>query len=108
MRLLVRRSAARAGGLGSPAALYLAAAGVGTIGIIEWTSSTLELQRQILHNVERVGMRKVDSAKMSSPDEPGREVSPMTPDSVPTNPGYHRRLHVIVDGTTTSDALPRE
>src|SRR5690606_22473336 len=53
-----------AGGLGSPAALYLAAAGVGTIGIIDMdVVDDSNLQRQILHNVERVGERKVDSAK---------------------------------------------
>jgi molybdopterin/thiamine biosynthesis adenylyltransferase/rhodanese-related sulfurtransferase len=54
-----------AGGLGSPAAIYLAAAGVGTIGIIDMdTVDASNLQRQILHNIDRVGMRKVDSAKM--------------------------------------------
>jgi molybdopterin/thiamine biosynthesis adenylyltransferase/rhodanese-related sulfurtransferase len=53
-----------AGGLGSPAALYLAAAGVGTIGIIDMdVVDESNLQRQILHNLERVGERKVDSAK---------------------------------------------
>jgi sulfur-carrier protein adenylyltransferase/sulfurtransferase len=53
-----------AGGLGSPAALYLAAAGVGTIGIIDMdVVDDSNLQRQILHNVDRVGDRKVDSAK---------------------------------------------
>src|SRR5919201_5513740 len=53
-----------AGGLGSPAAMYLAAAGVGTIGIIDMdVVDDSNLQRQILHNVERVGERKVDSAK---------------------------------------------
>ena len=53
-----------AGGLGSPAALYLAAAGVGTIGIIDMdVVDESNLQRQILHNVDRVGERKVDSAK---------------------------------------------
>jgi len=53
-----------AGGLGSPAALYLAAAGVGTLGIIDMdVVDTSNLQRQILHNLERVGMRKVDSAR---------------------------------------------
>ena len=52
-----------AGGLGSPAALYLAAAGVGTIGIIDMdVVDESNLQRQIVHNLERVGMRKVDSA----------------------------------------------
>ncbi len=53
-----------AGGLGSPAALYLAAAGVGTLGIIDMDIvDTSNLQRQILHNVDRIGERKVDSAK---------------------------------------------
>ncbi len=53
-----------AGGLGSPAALYLAAAGVGTIGIVDMdVVDDSNLQRQILHNLDRVGERKVDSAK---------------------------------------------
>ncbi len=53
-----------AGGLGSPAALYLAAAGVGTLGIIDMdVVDESNLQRQILHNVDRIGDRKVDSAK---------------------------------------------
>jgi molybdopterin/thiamine biosynthesis adenylyltransferase/rhodanese-related sulfurtransferase len=53
-----------AGGLGSPAAMYLAAAGVGTIGIVDMdVVDDSNLQRQILHNVDRVGDRKVDSAK---------------------------------------------
>jgi len=53
-----------AGGLGSPAALYLAAAGVGTIGIVD--SDVVEesnLQRQVLHSTETVGMSKVESAR---------------------------------------------
>lgn len=53
-----------AGGLGSPAALYLAAAGVGTIGIIDMDIvDESNLQRQVLHNLDRIGDRKVDSAK---------------------------------------------
>src|SRR2546423_3226788 len=53
-----------AGGLGSPAALYLAAAGVGTFGNIRMdVVDDSNLQRQILHNVDRIGERKVDSAK---------------------------------------------
>ena len=53
-----------AGGLGSPAALYLAAAGVGTLGIVDMdVVDASNLQRQILHNVDRIGDRKVDSAK---------------------------------------------
>src|SRR5207342_2174293 len=53
-----------AGGLGSPAALYLAAAGVGTIGIVDMdVVDESNLQRQILHNIDRIGDRNVDSAK---------------------------------------------
>jgi molybdopterin/thiamine biosynthesis adenylyltransferase len=53
-----------AGGLGSPAAFYLAAAGVGTLGIVDMdVVDASNLQRQILHNMDRVGQRKVDSAK---------------------------------------------
>ena len=53
-----------AGGLGSPAALYLAAAGVGTLGIVDMdVVDESNLQRQILHNIDRIGDRKVDSAK---------------------------------------------
>ncbi|MDP9019541.1 MAG: molybdopterin-synthase adenylyltransferase MoeB [Actinomycetota bacterium] len=53
-----------AGGLGSPAALYLAAAGVGTLGVVDMdVVDESNLQRQILHNLDRVGERKVDSAK---------------------------------------------
>ncbi len=53
-----------AGGLGSPAALYLAAAGVGTLGIVDMdVVDASNLQRQILHNIDRIGDRKVDSAK---------------------------------------------
>ncbi len=53
-----------AGGLGSPAAMYLAAAGVGTLGIVDMdVVDASNLQRQILHNIDRIGERKVDSAK---------------------------------------------
>lgn len=53
-----------AGGLGSPAGLYLAAAGIGTIGIVDMDEvDASNLQRQILHNLDRIGDRKVDSAK---------------------------------------------
>jgi adenylyltransferase/sulfurtransferase len=62
-----------AGGLGSPAILYLAAAGVGTIGIVDFDVVDFSnLQRQIIHNTERVGTPKVESAKktveMLNPD----------------------------------------
>lgn len=52
-----------AGGLGSPAAYYLAAAGVGTLGIIDHDIvDESNLQRQILHDTDRIGVAKVDSA----------------------------------------------
>ena len=52
-----------AGGLGSPAAVYLAAAGVGTIGVVDFDTVDLSnLQRQILHHVDDIGRPKVDSA----------------------------------------------
>src|SRR3984885_7175675 len=55
-----------AGGLGSPTALYLAAAGVGTIGIVDDDEVDLSnLQRQVIHNSERIGVPKVDSAEES-------------------------------------------
>lgn len=53
-----------AGGLGSPSGLYVAAAGVGTIGIVDDdVVDESNLQRQVLHNVERLGMAKVESAR---------------------------------------------
>src|SRR5690348_18268061 len=53
-----------AGGLGSPMLLYLAAAGVGTIGVIDNDRVDLtNLQRQIVHATERVGALKVESAR---------------------------------------------
>ncbi|HCU25608.1 MAG TPA: molybdopterin biosynthesis protein MoeB, partial [Deltaproteobacteria bacterium] len=55
-----------AGGLGSPTAYYLAAAGVGTLGIIDNdVVDRSNLQRQILHNEERIGEPKVESAKQT-------------------------------------------
>ncbi len=53
-----------AGGLGAPSAFYLAAAGVGTIGVVDMdVVDESNLQRQIIHNLDRIGDRKVDSAK---------------------------------------------
>ncbi len=53
-----------AGGLGSPASLYLAAAGVGTLGIVDAdVVDETNLQRQVIHNLESLGTPKVDSAK---------------------------------------------
>lgn len=91
-----------AGGLGSPAALYLAAAGVGTLGIVDAdTVDASNLQRQILHATSRVGMPKTESA--------GRALADLNPDVKVV--GHRQRLDrsnverlfedydVVVDGT---------
>ncbi len=58
-----------AGGLGSPAALYLASAGIGTLGIVDFdTVDESNLQRQVLHSPSRVGQKKVDSARRTIED----------------------------------------
>ena len=55
-----------AGGLGSPTALYLAAAGVGTLGIVDDDEVDLSnLQRQVIHTTDRIGVPKVDSAEQT-------------------------------------------
>lgn len=62
-----------AGGLGSPAALYLAAAGIGTMGIVDFDKVDMSnLQRQILHDTTTVGQPKTASAK--------RRIEAMNPD----------------------------
>jgi sulfur-carrier protein adenylyltransferase/sulfurtransferase len=65
-----------AGGLGSPTALYLAAAGVGTIGIVDDDDVDLSnLQRQVIHTTDRIGMPKVDSAEQAMKElNPGVDV----------------------------------
>jgi sulfur-carrier protein adenylyltransferase/sulfurtransferase len=61
-----------AGGLGSPAGLYLAAAGVGTLGVVDNDVVDLSnLQRQVLHTTDRIGVPKVDSAEQTI-----REINP--------------------------------
>jgi molybdopterin/thiamine biosynthesis adenylyltransferase/rhodanese-related sulfurtransferase len=95
-----------AGGLGSPTALYLAAAGVGTLGIID--SDVVEesnLQRQVIHTTDRIGMPKVESARLSI-NALNPEVNVIT---------YHERLtaaniedivagyDIIVDGADNFD-----
>jgi len=58
-----------AGGLGSPSGLYLAAAGVGTIGLVDAdVVDASNLQRQVLHATSRIGMPKVDSAEVALRD----------------------------------------
>ena len=65
-RLKARVLLIGAGGLGSPAALYLAAAGVGTLGVIDDdVVDDSNLQRQILHSTDRIGMSKVESARQA-------------------------------------------
>jgi sulfur-carrier protein adenylyltransferase/sulfurtransferase len=55
-----------AGGLGSPTALYLAAAGVGTLGVVDDDEVDLSnLQRQVIHTTDRIGTPKVDSAEIA-------------------------------------------
>jgi adenylyltransferase/sulfurtransferase len=55
-----------AGGLGAPVALYLAAAGVGTIGLVDFdTVDASNLQRQVIHTLDRIGMKKVESARIA-------------------------------------------
>ncbi len=91
-----------AGGLGSPALMYLAAAGVGTIGVVDDDSvEASNLQRQVIHTDARIGMPKVDSAEAAM-----RALNPF----VAVRP-YHRRLEeadavalfeeydLILDGT---------
>ncbi len=65
-----------AGGLGSPTALYLAAAGVGTIGLVDDdVVDVSNLQRQVIHTTDRVGVAKVESAAKAMGDiNPGIEV----------------------------------
>ena len=83
-----------AGGLGSPTALYLAAAGVGTLGIVDDDDVDLSnLQRQVIHTTDRVGTPKVESA--------ARAIAELNPDVDVVQ--YRRRLDAsnimeIIDG----------
>ncbi|MBI2237336.1 MAG: molybdopterin-synthase adenylyltransferase MoeB [Actinobacteria bacterium] len=91
-----------AGGLGSPVAMYLAAAGVGTLGILDFDRVDLtNLQRQILHGTKDVGRPKVDSAVDRLRDiNPTIEVVPY--DTILTSANAFEILEpwdVIVDGT---------
>ncbi len=55
-----------AGGLGAPTALYLAAAGIGTLGLVDDdVVDASNLQRQVIHNTERIGMPKTESARLT-------------------------------------------
>jgi sulfur-carrier protein adenylyltransferase/sulfurtransferase len=93
-----------AGGLGSPAALYLAAAGVGTIGIVDFDIVDISnLQRQVLHTTERVGQKKVESARLTigalNPD-----VEVVAHEEMLTAENVERLIagyDVVLDGTDT-------
>jgi len=91
-----------AGGLGSPAALYLAAAGVGKLGIIDAdTVDASNLQRQIIHGLDRVGQSKVKSAAQSIANlNPDVEVVTFDERLVSTNVDrvFDHGWDVIVDG----------
>ena len=95
-----------AGGLGSPIALYLAASGVGTIGLVDDdVVDESNLQRQVLHGVDRLGMLKVDSAELTlrglNPEtNVVKHVERLSADNVERLiAGYD----VIVDGTDNFD-----
>jgi molybdopterin/thiamine biosynthesis adenylyltransferase/rhodanese-related sulfurtransferase len=91
-----------AGGLGSPAALYLAAAGVGTIGLVDFDEvDVTNLQRQILYATSEVGAQKLDAASARL-----RALNPhveVVPHAEPFAVGNARRLvesyDVVLDGT---------
>jgi molybdopterin/thiamine biosynthesis adenylyltransferase/rhodanese-related sulfurtransferase len=93
-----------AGGLGSPAALYLAAAGVGTIGIVDFdVVDVSNLQRQILHTTGRVGDRKVESARTAI-NALNPEVTVVGHEEMLTEANVDRIIagyDVILDGTDT-------
>jgi molybdopterin/thiamine biosynthesis adenylyltransferase/rhodanese-related sulfurtransferase len=93
-----------AGGLGSPAALYLAAAGVGTLGIVDFdVVEASNLQRQVIHSTDRLGTKKVDSARQTiqalNPDVNvvGYDVMLVADNVEQLIAGYD----VILDGTDT-------
>lgn len=89
-----------AGGLGSPVILYLAAAGVGTIGVIDDDVVDLSnLQRQILHTTDRIGMAKVQSAIAT--------VKALNPDvrihPIETRLGPHNAQAILADWDIVAD-----
>jgi adenylyltransferase/sulfurtransferase len=91
-----------AGGLGSPLAMYLAAAGVGTLGIVDFdVVDFTNLQRQIIHSTEDVGRKKLDSAEEGIRGiNPFVEVRKFETRLTSENAlGIFRDFDVIVDGT---------
>lgn len=91
-----------AGGLGSPALLYLAAAGVGTLGIVDFDSvEENNLQRQVIHSTSRIGTNKAESAAAAiadlNPDVTTRIwKEPLTEDNVDE---IFQDFDVVVDAT---------
>jgi len=95
-----------AGGLGSPAALYLAAAGVGTLGIAEFdTVDVSNLQRQVLHGTSQLGRPKLESARARLQDlNPHVRVEPFPERLTSANAlALVESFDVVVDG---SDNFP--
>lgn len=100
------------GGLGSPTALYLAAAGIGKIGLVDYdVVDHTNLQRQIIHGVSTVGLSKLDSAEKRLRDlNPDIEIVkynvPLTSDNALE---LFAPYDVIIDGTDNfPHALPRQ
>lgn len=90
------------GGLGSPLAMYLAAAGVGKLIVADYDAVDLSnLQRQILHDTNRLGLSKVDSARMTlealNPEVEIEGYKGAINDD--TLPGLVRGIDVVVDGS---------
>ena len=96
-----------AGGLGAPAALYLAAAGVGHMRIIDFDNvEASNLQRQVIHTTDRVGMPKVDSAAVQiralNPDVQVEAINGMlTTENVAS---LLDGVDLVIDGTDTFEA----
>lgn len=107
--LLLRKSVLiiGAGGLGSPAALYLAAAGVGTVGIADYDEVELSnLQRQVLHHTADVGKPKVESAREKlTALNPDVQVVPYPDRITPENIlEISARYDFVIDATDNFDA----
>jgi sulfur-carrier protein adenylyltransferase/sulfurtransferase len=93
-----------AGGLGSPGLLYLAAAGVGTLGIVDFDVVDLSnLQRQVVHADDRIGMKKTQSAAMTI-KALNPEVNVVAHEEMLTEENVDRLIagyDVVIDGTDT-------
>ena len=91
-----------AGGLGSPCSMYLAAAGIGTLGIVDMDIvDESNIQRQILHGSEDVGKKKIESAKETIKKiNPNVEIELYDQEFNETNAiNIARQYDIIIDGT---------